>query len=71
MICKKIASVILAGAIVLCATACGTGAAEGTPADEGAAKQEQGQASEEKEEKKRRGRHPGKSRRSWYPICLP
>ena len=47
MICKKIASVILAGAIVLCATACGTGAAEGTPADEGAAKQEQGQASEE------------------------
>ena len=41
MICKKIASVILAGAIVLCATACGTGAAEGTPADEGAAKQEQ------------------------------
>lgn len=70
MICKKIASVILAGVIVLCATACGTGAAEGTPADEGAAKQEQGQASEEKEEKEEKGQAPGEIEKIVVPYML-
>lgn len=51
MISKKIASVILAGAIVLCAAACGTkDNVEDAPSKE--ASEEQGQVLEETEEEK-------------------